>query len=269
MTALHALVPLDGSPEADRAVDLVAGLKPSKVTLLHVEDGQPREDDYLDGVERRLQAAGVPEVPRLTQPGDAARVILEAAPKAGASLIALSMHGRSGWDLLRLGSVAERVIRSATLPVLVAPRQALPPGAGLLDRILAPQDGSELAEKALGRLGEIFPVPPQELHLLGVVEVYAGAARMGDEDPASRFYQFQADQLRGRLDAAAARTRPAARVHIDIGSPAAKILDHAQALKATLIAMSTHGRSGFTRWTLGSTTEKVLRASTLPLLVLR
>lgn len=265
MNDLHVLVPLDGSPDAELAVGLVESLRAPVVTLLHAGAGEP---GYFDAVDKRLRAAGTRDVRRLVQAGDAAKVILDAAPKAGAGLIALSMHGRSGWDLLRLGTVAERVIRSSSLPVLVAPKQPLAAGEGLLDRVLAPQDGSEIAEKALGRLGQILPGAPRELHLLGVVEAYVGSAQLGAGDVVSRFYQLQADDLKARLDALAARAG-AARVHIDLGRPAAKILDRAQSLQATLIAMGTHGRSGFTRWTLGSTTEQVLRASPVPVLVLR
>ncbi len=265
MSALQVLLPLDGSAEADLAVAAVAGLGPAKVVLLHAADGSVVPGSYFDGVEQRLKASGVGEVVRLTQAGPAARVILETAPKSGAGLIALSMHGRSGWDLLRLGSVAEQVLRAATLPVLAVPKGSSPAGS-LLGCVLAPQDGSELAEQGLVRLWKLFPARPGALHLLGVVEAYAGPSRLGADDVVSRFYQLQADELKAKLLGVAAGK---AQVHIDLGRPASKILDHAASLKATLIAMSTHGRSGFTRWTLGSVTEQVLRASPVPVLVLR
>lgn len=50
-----------------------------------------------------------------------------------------------------------------------------------------------------------------------------------------------------------------------IGDPASRILEAG----ADLIAMSTHGRSGFRRWVLGSVTEKVLRAASVPMLIVR
>lgn len=265
MSKLQVLVPLDGSAEADQAVAAVAGLGPAKVTLLHAADGSVVPGSYFDGVEQRLKASGVREVLRLTQAGSAAKVILETAPKSGAELIALSMHGRSGWDLLRLGSVAEQVLRAATLPVLAVPKGTVPAG-GLLGCILAPQDGSTVAEAALGRLAQLFPDRKGALHLLGVVEAYAGPAKLGADDVVSRFYQLQADELKAKLMGIASGK---AQVHLDLGRPASKILDHAASLKATLIAMSTHGRSGLTRWTLGSVTEQVLHASPVPVLVLR
>ena len=264
MSKLQVLLPLDGSAEADLAVGVVAGLSPAKVTLLHAADGSEVPGPYWDGAEQRLKASGVREVVRLTKSGAAAKVILETAPKSGAELIALSMHGRSGWDLLRLGSVAEQVLRAATLPVLAVPKGAAP--GGLLSCVLAPQDGSELAEQGLGRLAKLFPDRKGALHLVGVVEAYAGPSKLGAGDVVSRFYQLQADELKARLSSVAGGK---AQVHIDLGRPASKILDYAGLLKATLIAMSTHGRSGLTRWTLGSVTEQVLRASPVPVLVLR
>jgi nucleotide-binding universal stress UspA family protein len=53
------------------------------------------------------------------------------------------------------------------------------------------------------------------------------------------------------------------------GHAAEEILDHAAFSGADLIAMSTHGRTGVSRWVLGSVAEKVLRASTIPLLLVR
>ena len=53
------------------------------------------------------------------------------------------------------------------------------------------------------------------------------------------------------------------------GDPAGQILDTSAVQKADLIAMTTHGRSGISRWMLGSVTEKVLRAATVPILAVR
>ncbi|HLY72981.1 MAG TPA: universal stress protein, partial [Planctomycetota bacterium] len=54
-----------------------------------------------------------------------------------------------------------------------------------------------------------------------------------------------------------------------MGDPAREILEVCQAEKADLIAMTTHARVGPTRWMMGSVTEKVLRSSSVPLLVVR
>jgi nucleotide-binding universal stress UspA family protein len=60
-----------------------------------------------------------------------------------------------------------------------------------------------------------------------------------------------------------------ARVEVLFGRPAEKIIKYAAKEKVDLIAMSTHGRSGFSRWVFGSVAEKVLRAAALPILLIR
>ena len=56
---------------------------------------------------------------------------------------------------------------------------------------------------------------------------------------------------------------------VERGNPAEVILDRATDQSGTLIAMSTHGRSGLQRWVLGSTADKVLQAATNPVLLVR
>jgi nucleotide-binding universal stress UspA family protein len=195
-------------------------------------------------------------------------VILQQAKATGAAFVALSMHGRSGWDLLRLGTVAERVLRAAPIPVLAVPKGTSTSSAAPLSRVLAPLDGSETAEKALDRLAALFPGAMPSLHLLSVVEAIA-APKPGGDDPASRFYRMSADELKERLEGVAKKLPARPEIRIDVGNPSAKILEHAAALNATLIAMAPEGRSGLSRWTLGSVTEQVLRSSPVPVLVLR
>jgi len=58
-------------------------------------------------------------------------------------------------------------------------------------------------------------------------------------------------------------------VHLALGNPPAEILKAADANGCDLIAITTHGRSGPSRWVYGSVTAKVLRSSPIPLLVVR
>jgi nucleotide-binding universal stress UspA family protein len=77
----------------------------------------------LGGLRERATAAGVP-AETLALPGNARDVIVEAAKKHGAGLIIMGTHGRTGVRHLLLGSVAERVVRTAPCPVLVVPSKA-------------------------------------------------------------------------------------------------------------------------------------------------
>jgi nucleotide-binding universal stress UspA family protein len=59
------------------------------------------------------------------------------------------------------------------------------------------------------------------------------------------------------------------RVEVLFGRPARRIIEYAMKEEVDLIAMATHGRSGFSRWVFGSVAEKVLRATVLPILLIR
>ena len=54
-----------------------------------------------------------------------------------------------------------------------------------------------------------------------------------------------------------------------VGSAAEEIIKAADEINADLIAMSTHGRSGLSRWAFGSVTDRVMRGGNVPILVVR
>jgi nucleotide-binding universal stress UspA family protein len=137
----RVLVPLDGSQLAESILPLaekVAGPQAELVLLRVVEPlsaGEvmasagvvtpdallARELDakhYLAGVESRLKSKGL-RVQRRLQVGRAADEILATARAAGADLIAMTTHGRSGVTRLLFGSVAEAVLRASPIPVLM------------------------------------------------------------------------------------------------------------------------------------------------------
>lgn len=137
----------------------------------------------------------------------------------------------------------------------------------MFDRILVPLDGSPVAETILGQVERILRRADSEVLILRVApvptfpytEIPVLLPRPADEA------ELYVKQVSGRLSDRGARARGIALE----GSPAGEILEAAEREKATLIAMSTHGRTGLARWAFGSVTEKVLRASPIPLLVLR
>ena len=135
------LVPLHGSRFGEQAMGAVArftGADRREVVLLQVvapvnpapllrddsvarrtlETRYSKANAYLDGVRKRLGRRGVP-ARTLVRSGDSAEEILGCAKAEGASLIAMSTHGRSGVRRTLFGSVAEAVIRRSPLPVLI------------------------------------------------------------------------------------------------------------------------------------------------------
>ncbi len=136
------LVPLDGSEFAEASLPHVRALAEctgAEIILLRVVT-QPihayttpdpllyrsvRQDTvaecatYLDEVASNLEAEGF-KVTTETCTGPVAETILEFAQEVHADLIAMSTHGRSGLARWFIGSIADKVVRAATLPVLLA-----------------------------------------------------------------------------------------------------------------------------------------------------
>ncbi len=135
----HILIPLDGSARAEAALD--QGIELAKrfggqLTLLravalvpegltgkeqidHIRAEQMRSAQaYLDDLAKRASAAGV-QVNTAALPGDAARTILNFAREKAAGAIVINSHGMGGLAGHVFGSVADKVVRGATCPVLV------------------------------------------------------------------------------------------------------------------------------------------------------
>ena len=147
----------------------------------------------------------------------------------------------------------------------------------MYSRILVPLDGSELAEQVLPyvkALGNAYRAPICLLKVIGPVP-----AEMGDSlhgvylDRIATAFRDQAESylwhIRTSLRPAFARLDLPISVISHEGDPAACIISEAEKIPDTLIAMVTHGRSGVTRWLLGSVTDRVLHATTNPLMIVR
>jgi nucleotide-binding universal stress UspA family protein len=139
----HLLVPIDGSATAMLAVDKAIGLAKafdSVVTTIFVVDPYPfagvgadfaygqgqylnaakaAANDALAQATKALEAAGVKAHSATIEAHVVWRGILDAAQSDGADLIVMGSHGRSGIEKLVLGSVAQRVLSHAKVPVLV------------------------------------------------------------------------------------------------------------------------------------------------------
>ncbi len=140
----------------------------------------------------------------------------------------------------------------------------------MLERILVGLDGSERAESILVRLAALLQRPGTELILARAVFVppmASSRATAAAIEAEQREAQRYIDQVVARL----AEDRTPARVRgvVCDGYAADVLLETARREEATLIALTTHGRSGVARWVFGSVAEKVVRASDRPVLVLR
>lgn len=282
MTA-RILVPLDGSPLSDRMVGQVRRLlvrEGVEVALLNVVDPRavvPGEASpqraarvHLERMAHELTAQGARVSVHVLE-GDAAEVITDQARALDAELVAMCSHGRSGVSRLLRGSVAERVLRRCTRPVFLATPAALDRAGpeARFGRILVPLDGSELAEQILPVVSAFARRFESEVLLLRVE--WSLAAVSGPYAPDVAHLRPLAEveaslqPARKRLEAEGVRVRTLAAY----GPEATEILDTAEREHVDLIAMSTHGRSGLSRWMYGSVAEHVLRHCHRPLLVRR
>jgi nucleotide-binding universal stress UspA family protein/predicted transcriptional regulator len=237
--------------------------------ILAAERGEAT--DYLDRVRGRLARDGVAAEAAIRE-GDAADGILDLAAETDAYAIVMATHGRGGMTRVILGSVAERVLQQATVPVLLVragtAQEARQPA---LDRLLVPLDGSPLAELALELARDLAPTGGT-LVLVRVEEPVVRAVGGGataetvlDEVATQRV----ADQAEEYLRQLAGSIADGLEVVTEarVGPPADEILEATDAHYAGLLVMSTHGRTGPARWLLGSVADQIVRRFDGPVLL--
>lgn len=229
--------------------------------------------DYLNSIQQAYAADDLVITTHVAD-ADPAAAILDAADGATAGMIVMTTHGYTGMTRWMLGSVAGKVVRHAHCPVL-ALRSALPPR-----RLLLPLDGSEVAERALRPALLVANAFGAELVLLRVIEDVLTSAQPRDalslvrRDEMLSAGVMQNEQSRAERYLSGLLQRLAneglhVRTLIGEGAPAEVILHTAAENDCDLIAMSTHGRSGITRWLLGSVTERVLATCGRSMLIVR
>lgn len=139
----------------------------------------------------------------------------------------------------------------------------------MFEKILVPLDGSTFAEKALAVAVALAQKKQSQLVLLSIP--YLKQVEYGEMYPTYSFEPSQ-QQLTTYLRGVQEKKIPAALsslVIVEEGDEATTIVDTATATGCDLIVMANHGRSGISRWVLGSVTERVLYAAHCPVLVVR
>lgn len=137
-------------------------------------------------------------------------------------------------------------------------------------KILAPLDGSEFSECSLEHVRAVATgcqVP--EVVLLRVVEPIRQTYELGEDwrRDAEGKGQAEAKDYLAKVADDLKKGGVAAETAVVLGQPAEAILDYAKQNQVELIIMSTHGRSGVSRWAFGSVADRVLRHSVAPVLI--
>jgi nucleotide-binding universal stress UspA family protein len=291
------LVPLDGSELAQIALpyaEKLAGVLGSQIILIYISESaddryhhmhqfylQQMVEATKQNAERSLdkREGRAIKVDSVILVGDPAEEIVDYAGKEDIGLIVMSTHGRSGIKRWAMGSVAEKVLRATKQPMaIIRAKGARPDMLGersILSKILVTLDGSKESEAVIPYIEELASKLQAEIILLQVIapdyHIYAaGGPEYGiyAEPQMESMKKFARDYLEGisaRLKQREVVTKP----EIIFGTAAEAIINFADQTNASLVAMTTHGRSGVSRWALGSVAERVLRAGNTPLLLVR
>lgn len=289
------LIPMDGSGESEAVLGQVRRLLHGTEAQVILFRASPRVQlgristrtadrlaaearDHIDASVRTLSAQGV-RCTGLTRRGDPAKSILATAADEDATLIAMTTHGRGGLARWIMGSVADQVVRSAAVPVLLC-RSHAGPHPGCADeipfrRILVPVGGSAPMKALISAVRDLaVPLGAETLVL------HASPAHRSGPPPetaAVALPMTTSETGTAEVDEAARRVRNefaasgvSARILGAAGEAAPAIVEAAEAERADLIAMVNRGgRAGIDRWDQASVTQQVLRTSTKPLLVVR
>jgi nucleotide-binding universal stress UspA family protein/predicted transcriptional regulator len=286
------IVPLDGSELAETALPWAALLAKQRgltVTLVRVipwpdipagEFGgyfSPEVYDEVLAAERgtaeeylgRIRAQMEPgvQVSTVLREGLAPEGIHDVADEQGAYAVVMASHGRGGVARLVLGSVAERILHQATLPVFLI-RASSRPRTPALQRILVPLDGSSLAERGLDQARELA-AQGATLVLVRIVEpvydVIAGdeAATVVNEE-ATVQAEADAEQYLTEIGQSLAGSGLQTETVMRRGRSANVLLSIIESAGVDAVVMTTHGSSGPTRWLLGSVADEVFRHTERP-----
>jgi len=137
----------------------------------------------------------------------------------------------------------------------------------MFKKILVPLDGSKLAEKILPQVEKLVRYCQAEVHLIRVVVSYRIDPKEEKEER-ERLLQESWNYL-GKIVSRLRKKRVRTYAVVVYGKDAVQICDFARKDKFDLIAMATHGRSGISRWALGSVADKVLSCSVVPVMLIR
>jgi len=274
----HVLWATDFSAESKEALayaDFFAKTYKAKLTALHVVpdfapalyEAWPEAEALLLGQIEANKAKAKAQLERMCETehvcptkiavaeGPAAKVILQTAKKEGADLIVIGRKGRTGGEQNLIGGVANRILRGSRVPVLVTKGTTAKPEA--IKKILVPTDFTAAEDIERDHAWRLAKTLGASLMFLYVLELFGHDFRLTDEMFAVVLKKLQARKKREHKA-------------VEIGEDVVKavhgwegIVDYARSKDYELIVMSTTVKR-LSRFFLGSTTEKVIAHSNVP-----
>lgn len=288
MAYRRVLVPLDGSELAERAIPYakaIAKTKGSELILFTVSIASVEQLDrpmkaYLELNVKELQSQGIKASIAIAY-GNVADEIVSFADKKKVDLIIISTHGYSGIKRWVLGSVARKVLYGTCVQVLLIKSKAPKASQVELKRLLLPLDGSPFAETPIPFIEELTKGTKTEIVLTTVCEPPL-VPSYGDR-PINPTWKKHRDKLWAETQKQAAEYLNKVKSKLekrgmqikaqvipgDLGRVAESIMQTAQKEKINMITMTTHGRSGVSRWVYGGVANRIVEQSVQPVLLIR
>lgn len=289
----NILVPLDGSKLSEASLIPAAFLAEhlhSRVTLLHVIEQDPPSEIHKerhltrpDEAEAYLKVVAKSAFPTTVRVethvhtaavSDVARSIVEHAPELKPDLIVIGTHGHGGVHDLLYGNIAQQVLATGTIPLLVI-KTRIP--SFELKKILIPLDPDSMHDDSLGVAESLAKGFMAELYLLSIIPTLSTLdgeqAAIGDLLPVT---------TQAYLDLNAENAQKDIQIHIDAlhkghlgaiaevarGDPASSIVTAAQESGADMIILSTHRKVGMSAFWARSVAPKVAQKTKTPLLLI-
>lgn len=291
------LVPFDGSDASEAALTYASHIPCKEIVLLHVavddeilvpEWGMEWQDDEQE--EASLQAVMERLADRLrtderevkieVRVGDVAEEVIAAGKDA--DLIVMMTHGRGAAGRIIFGSVADRVVRHGQTPTLLLrvgdlTRSPVPP-----KRIAVALDGSPLAEQSLPEgagLAARLNLPLVLMRAVGLDEIkqalptHRVPGKAPHEQPPTLFEDTKVSVMEEAERYLAATAEPLRATGIQVET---QLLDGTAAFSLIwaltpedILILTTRGKGGFKRWSIGSVAEKLVREAPCPVLLQR
>ena len=182
--------------------------------------------------------------------GSPAAVLLDVEREQNIDLVVMGTNGRSGLARFALGSVADRMVREGTRPVLLARTPELEPA---LKTALLMLDGSGVAEEAVPMVKTLAGRP------IEIVKLFRAVDDVVDRGAAHTYLEG----VSRHLAAEGVKTE----ITVDVGDPTILVRQAAQ--DTDLVVLSTHGRGGFDRFRHGSVADRVVRETEQPVPLIR
>jgi len=282
----HILFPTDGSEPADSALDYalqIAAEHEATVHVLNVVDTSQVSRSGMQGdVSAALEQEGTEIVNETAQRarkrgisvvsevihGDPYEAIVEYSTQSAVELIVMPTHGRRGLQRFLLGSVTERVINTADIPV-IAVNPGTQPHTYPCQDLLVPTDGSRGSELALSEGVALANATDATLHILHVVETGSlgpdARTLVKDEELTTRADEIIADAI----ETAAAATVDTVESEIELGIPSKEIRSYIDTHEIDFAILGTHGTTDFSRYMMGGVSSKIVRTSPVPVMWVR